>query len=207
MKEMIRGLKRKMKRNKKMIYFLGGLALIGVIAGSFFLTFIEKSDQTLVKEYVTSFTESIKSGNLNYLDAFKNTFLSNLGYSITIFILGISIIGIPIIVLLYFVKSFMIGFSISAFVFVYGIKGTILSIFYMIPHFINFIFYTILLIYAIKISILLIQALFGKAEVNLKKPVSNYLTYYIIVLIILVITSIMESFLVPILLKQFLFLT
>jgi len=206
MKEIIRGLKAKTKRNKKMLYFLGGLALIGVIAGSIFLTFIEKSDQTLVKEYVSSFLDSIKNGNLNYIDAFKNTFFSNLGYSFTIFILGISIIGIPIIILLYFVKSFMIGFSISAFVFTYGIKGVIFSLFYMIPHFINFIIYTVLLVFAIKISILLIHTLFGKKEIDLKRPFSKYLTYYFVVLVVVFLTSIMESLLVPIILKQFLFL-
>lgn len=204
MKEIKHGIKTKIKRNKRILSFLFGLALIGVIAGSIFLTFISKSDQTLVEEYVTSFTESIKGGNLNYLEAFKNTFISNIGYSLTIFILGVSIIGIPIIILLYFVKSFMIGFSISSFVFTYGIKGIILSVFYMIPHFINFIFYTILLVYAIKISILLMHALFGKKEIDLKKPFHKYLTYYVIVLVIIIITSIMESFLVPILLKQFL---
>jgi len=206
MKEIIRGLKAKTKRNKKMLYFLGGLALIGVIAGSIFLTFIEKSDQTLVKEYVSSFLDSIKNGNLNYIDAFKNTFFSNLGYSFTIFILGISIIGIPIIILLYFVKSFMIGFSISAFVFTYGIKGVIFSLFYIIPHFINFIIYTVLLVFAIKISILLIHTLFGKKEIDLKRPFSKYLTYYFVVLVVVFLTSIMESLLVPIILKQFLFL-
>lgn len=206
MKEIIRGLKAKTKRNKKMLYFLGGLALIGVIAGSIFLTFIEKGDQTLVKEYVSSFLEAIKNGNLNYIDAFKNTFFSNLGYSFTIFILGISIIGIPIIILLYFVKSFMIGFSISAFVFTYGIKGVVFSMFYMIPHFINFIIYTVLLVFAIKISILLIHTLFGKKEIDLKRPFSKYLTYYFVVLVVVFLTSIMESLLVPIILKQFLFL-
>lgn len=206
MKKIIRGLKAKTKRNKKMLYFLGGLALIGVIAGSIFLTFIEKGDQTLVKEYVSSFLEAIKNGNLNYIDAFKNTFFSNLGYSFTIFILGISIIGIPIIILLYFVKSFMIGFSISAFVFTYGIKGVVFSMFYMIPHFINFIIYTVLLVFAIKISILLIHTLFGKKEIDLKRPFSKYLTYYFVVLVVVFFTSIMESLLVPIILKQFLFL-
>lgn len=206
MKEMIRGLKTKIKRNKKLLYFLGGLAVIGLISGSFFLTFIRAEDQNLVKEYMTSFVESVRTGNLNYFDTFKNAIFSNFGYSITIFILGISIIGIPILLLLYFIKSFMIGFSISAFVFTFGIKGSILSFFYMIPHFINFIFYTVLLIFAMKISILLIHALFGKKEVSLKKPVSKYVTYYIVVLVAIVCTSCMESFLVPVVMKQFLFL-
>ncbi len=206
MKEIKRGLKIKIKRNKKLLYFLGGLALIGVIAGSVFLTFIDKTDQIMVKDYITSFTESIKDGNLDYIDAFKNTILSNLGYATVIFLLAISVVGIPIILFLYFVKSFMIGFSISSFVFTYGIKGTLLSVFYIVPHFLNFIFYTVLLIYAIKISYLLIQALFSKKDVDLKKAMSRYITYFGLLLLLLLFTSLIESFLVPLILKKLLFL-
>ncbi len=206
MKEIIRSLKVKIKRNKKIIYFLAGLALIGVIAGSVFLTFIENNDQILVRDYITSFTESIRNGKLNYVDAFKNTIISNLGYATIIFLFAISIIGVPIILFLYFVKSFMIGFSISSFVFTYGFKGTLLSIFYIIPHFLNFIFYTILLIYAIKISYLLVQALFSKKEVEIKKSMSKYITYFCLLLIFLILTSLIECFLVPFVLKKLLFL-
>lgn len=206
MKEIIHGLKMKAKRNKKLLYFLGGLALVGVISGSLFLTFIDSVDQELVKEYVMSFKNSIDSGTLNYIEAFKNTFFSNFIYSLMIFILGISIIGIPVIITLYFIKSFMIGFSISSFVFSYGIKGSILSIFYLIPHFINLIFYTILIVFAVKISLLLISSLFGKKEISLKKPVSRYVTYYMIVLVMILFTSLLETFFVPMMLKNLSFL-
>lgn len=206
MKEIIRSLKLKMKRNKKIIYFLAGLALIGVVSGSVFLTFIDNNDQIMVRDYITSFTESIRNGKLDYLDAFKNTIISNLGYAIAIFLFGISIIGVPIILFLYFVKSFMIGFSISSFVFTYGFKGTLLSIFYIIPHFLNFIFFTVLLVYAFKISYLLVQTLFSKKEVDIKKSMSKYITYFGLLLILLIITSLIECVLVPFILKKLLFL-
>lgn len=203
---MKRILKVKSKRNKKLLFFLFGLALMGVVAGSVFLTFINATDQELVKEYITSFMKSIQEGKLNYLDAFKNTCVSNIIYVVVLFILSLSIVGIPIVLFLYFVKSFMIGFSISSFVFTYGFKGMLFSLFYIIPHFINFIFYSIFLIYAMKVSYLLITALFGKKEVSLKKPISNYITYTCILLLVILFTSILESVCVPLILKQFLFL-
>ena len=206
MKEIKQILKVKSKRNKKLLSFLFGLALIGVVAGSVFLTFIHKTDQELVKEYITSFLSSVKEGNLNYLDAFKNTCFSNVFYILAIFVLSLSIIGTPIVLFLYFVKCFMIGFSISSFVFTYGFKGIFFSFLYIIPHFINLIFYTLLLIYAIKISYLLITTLFGKKEISLKKPISNYITYTCLLILLVIVTSIMESICVPFLLKQFLFI-
>ena len=149
---------------------------------------------------------SIKEGKLNYMEAFKNTCISNVFYILALFILSLSIVGAPLVLFLYFVKSFMIGFSISSFVFTYGFKGVLFSIFYSIPHLINFIFYSIFLIYAMKISYLLIVTLFGKKEVSLKKPISNYITYTCLLFVVIIVTSVVESVCVPFFLKQFLFI-
>jgi uncharacterized membrane protein SpoIIM required for sporulation len=100
----------------------------------------------------------------------------------------------------------MLGFSISSFVFTYGIKGSIFSMIYIIPLFINYIFYTIFLIYAIKISYLLITLLFSKKEVSIKNKMTNYVTYTCILIFITLITSILESICVPLILKNILFL-
>jgi stage II sporulation protein M len=196
-------MKRKSIRNRKILFFLLGLALIGSIAGSIFLVVIQSSDKELVKEYITSFMESITEQKLNYMDVLKNSIFSNLLYSFLMFILGISIIGIFVILLLYFMKSFMIGFSISSFVFTYGIKGILFSILYLIPHFLNFIFYTILVVFCIKISSLFLMSLFKKEEVSFKGPFEKYLTFYFVMIFFLLLSSLIETFLVPFFIAAF----
>ena len=70
--ELLMGLKNKAKRNKKKLYFLVGLALIGFISGSLFTTFLSKTDEALVTEYIKNFINTIKGNNLDYIDVFKN---------------------------------------------------------------------------------------------------------------------------------------
>lgn len=195
----------KCERNKKMLFFLSGLAIIGVIAGSLFFLFLRQTDQILIKDYIENFINTINEGKLDYFDTFKNSLFSNLLYSFTIFVLGISIVGLPLLLFLYFIKSFIIGFSLSSFVFTYGIKGSLFSVIYFIPNFIIFIFYTILVVFAIKISILLFYNVFSKKEVSLKDITSKYITYYLLLLIVILLTSLLETFFVPFVLKKLIF--
>ena len=152
-------LNKKVKDQKTVIIFLLIIALIGSICGSFFITLLDKTDQELVKTYIETFINNINSNKLNYLDAFKNTLVTNSVYIIVIWLLGISIIGIPIIVLMYFTKLFIISFSVSAFILKYQLKGVLLVLVYVFPHhIINFLIYTLLMIYATKFSYILINS-------------------------------------------------
>lgn len=198
-------LKEKYKYNKKLILFLLGIALIGFISGSFFITFISKSDQIFVKEYIEDFILNIENNKLNYMDTFINTLLSNLTFIIIIWILGISIIGIPINIFIYFIKLFMLGFSLSAFILKYKIKGCILAFLYVFPHnIINIFVYTLLLIYSIKFSFKLIDSIFYKKTINFKNIINVYLYILFITIIIVVITSAIEVFIVPNIIKKIL---
>ena len=148
MKQIKSSIQIKFKRNKKLLLFFLGLALIGVLSGSLFFLFMNDIDQSLVKDYIESFINTINEDKLIYFDTFKNTFLSNLLYSFFIFVLGISIVGLPIILFCYFIKSFIIGFSLSSFVFTYGIKGSLFSVIYFIPNLFYFIVYCRILNFA-----------------------------------------------------------
>ena len=103
MKTLLDKLKLRFNSNKKFILFLLGISLIGFISGSLFITIISKSDQILVKDYIESFINNIQNNKLDYGDTLKNTLLSNLTFIIVIWILGISVIGIPINIFYYFV--------------------------------------------------------------------------------------------------------
>lgn len=205
MKQIKSSIQIKFKRNKKLLLFFLGLALIGVLSGSLFFLFMNDIDQSLVKDYIESFINTINEDKLIYFDTFKNTFLSNLLYSFFIFVLGISIVGLPIILFCYFIKSFIIGFSLSSFVFTYGIKGSLFSVIYFIPNLFYFIVYTILSLFAIKVSILLFSNVFSKREISLKDITSKYVTYYVLVIAFIFLNSLIETFLVPFILKRLLF--
>ncbi len=206
MKEIKDKLKQKTKKNKNLFLFLIGISIIGLISGSIFLTIINKSDQGLVKEYIEKFIVGIDQDKLNYLEALKNTILSNFAFLLLIFILGMTVIGNIINLFIYFTKSFILGFSISSFVLQYGFKGTIFSVIYIIPGLINLLLYTILLICAILFSIQLLEIILQKRKFPIKWYFKRYVFYFLFLVVTMVLNSFLEVYLVPTLIGKILFL-
>lgn len=188
----------KIKSNKKIIIFLLTLIIIGIISGTIFSLVISSSDKSLVLEQLNSFLEAIKNNSLNQVDAFKNSILDNFSITIIIWLLGISIIGLPIIILLFFSKSFIIGFTIGNIILNYKTKGILLSLIYIFPHHItNIILYTILIIYALALSIKLIYSIFKRKIIDFKPIINKYLFILLICIIGFSLTSLYESFIMP----------
>lgn len=195
--------KTKFKNNQKMILILLGITIIGIIAGSVFMTFITNEDKTLSAEYLKSFFDNIGNNKLDYIASLKNNFLSSFIYITIIFLLGISVIGVPIALIMYFAKSFTLGFTLSTIILNYGFKGILYTIIYIFPsHIIKLILFTMLVMYAIKVSSYLIYAIFNKLEINFKDIMNKYFKVFVICLIGITITSILDTFLTPFLLEK-----
>jgi stage II sporulation protein M len=200
-------LKKELKINKKGLGFLIGISLIGFIFGCFFIIIISKSDKLLVKEYIESFLKNLNTNKINYFDIFKNTLLNNLLFIFVIFLLGMSVIGIPINIFYYFLKSFVLGFTMVSFILTYKIKGCLFSLLYVIPHnLINICIFTVLVYYSINFSILLIYAITKKKNINFKIIVNKYLKILLVTILIILITSIYESLVLPNIMKNLLFI-
>lgn len=202
MKKVMDKLKEKTKNNQRLILFLIGISIIGLLFGSIFITIISKQDQSLIQNYIKTFINTIQNGQLNYITAIQNTLVGNFSFVIAIWLLGISIIGIPIIIFLYFTKSFMIGFSVASFILNYKWKGILYSLIYIFPHhLINLIFFTLLMIYSLKFSFYLLDSIIKKKTIHFKNLINPYLGVLIIVTIALLVTSLYETFAVPYLLE------
>ena len=114
MKKVMDKLVNGLKINRKMLLFLIVLGLIALIVGSIFVVILNATDKSLIKDYLETFINNVDSGKLDYMQALKNISISNYSYIIIAWLLGISVIGIPITIFMYFMKCFMIGFSIAS---------------------------------------------------------------------------------------------
>lgn len=198
MKMKLANLKEQLGVHKKIVVFLVGLALIGIIMGSFFTVILEDSDKSLVREYMQQFVSDVQKGKINVFHNFLNIGLENLFFVLVVWLLGVSVIGIPIILFIYFSKAFVLGFSIASFLLSYKGKGLIYAFLYIFPHqIINFILYILLLNYAITLSLKLVHSFFKKKNIDFKVVMKKYLFILIFVFVFLFITSIYESLLVP----------
>ena len=189
--------------NKKINFMVIIILFLGVISGAIFTNIIDLNDQKLVLEKISSFIANINNETINNIQAFKNSIITNISYSFIIWILGMTIIGIIINIFILYLKGFIFGFSLSAFIITYSYKGIILSILYtLFGQLLNLIVVMILTIYSTMFTLNLIkQIIKSKVTNNIPKQFKNYSLIFLITLIISMISSISEAFLFPTLIK------
>ena len=203
MKQKMDKLKSKIKTNKKFTIFLLVLVLIGVITGAFFITILSSSDKSLVKEYLNNYINVIKVEKIDYISLLINNALNSTLLALTIWLLGISIIGIPIMLFLFFCKAFTLGFSIGTLFFTYNWKGIIMALVYVFPHqIIAILSYTILMIYALSVSLKMIEATFKKKTIDFKTIMGKYSVVLGIVLVLLLLCTLYETLAMPNIMKM-----
>lgn len=189
--------------SKKLNIFILSIIILGIILGSIFSTIITQNDQNLVIEKIKLFITNISDNSLNTITSFKNSISINLIYIIIIWILGMTLIGIPINTFLLFIKNFILGFSLSSFILTYSYKGLILSSIYLIfGELLTIVILSILTTYSIIFSSKLLKHIFKSNISNeIPKYLKNYSLIFVISIILCLISSISESFLVPTLVK------
>lgn len=195
-------LKGTIKVNKKTLLFFTILLIIGIIAGSIFMAILSETDKKLVTDYFNNYISNIENNKLNYLESIKNGLFNNLLYIIIIWILGISIIGIPIVTIMFFIKSFTLGFSIASIVFNYKLKGCLLNFINIFPHqMIYFLIYMLITTYSIFFSLKMINSIINKKNMDFKIMMNKYVKILIISVIAITIGIIIETFITPSLIK------
>ena len=192
----------KLKEQKKIYIFLIIVMILGLISGIIYAIILNQNDHNLVTESLNSFFISIKENNIDYKNALINSLIENITFTTFIFLLGISIIGIPIIILSLFLKTFIFGFSISSIIYTYHLNGILKAITYTLPHqLITLLMALFLGFYALYFGIKLFKYLFKGKDINLRMSMKRYLQVYIIVLLINITCSFIEVFLSPTLMK------
>lgn len=202
MKKILDKIKGNISTNKNMLIFLSIIGIIGIIIGTVLNIALNQDDSKLVSEFLNNFIYNIQNNNLDYKGSFFNSLISNLGYIAFIWLLGISVIGLPITLFIFFTKTFVLGFSVSSIIANYKLKGCLLALSYIFPHMIiNIFVYIVLTMYSLSLSLKIFQTIIKKQTLDFKFIMHKYLKILLISIIIIVITSAIEVFITPILMK------
>jgi stage II sporulation protein M len=189
--------------NKKVNLFVIFIVVLGIISGSLFLMVLNENDKSEVINEISTFMANINTNNINNLNSFKNSLIEGMILIILSWILGMSIIGVIFNIFFIYMKSFTIGFSISSFILVYKYKGILSSLIYVIPsQLINILIILILGVYTLLFSKYLFKMIFIKDKtVNLGKFFKKYVLVFGICIILCLVSSLCEAYLLPSLLK------
>jgi len=186
-----------MKQHMMIYLFMVILFITGIIFGAITvnsMTFIQKQDLFfhLDKYFMQVNTEEA----IYSKDILKRSFFFHVKYLCLLFLLGITIIGIPAVWLLIFIKGVVIGFSVGFMVNQLGTKGLLLATLSIAPQ--NMIIIPVYIIagsLAMIFSLTLCYKLFGRSvTLSIGKPFIQYSYLFIILLICALGSSIIETY-------------
>lgn len=184
--------------NKKIVVFLIGLSLVGILLGSFYTVLLKDTDKALVNTYMTDFVGQVQGGKIDSIKSFLNNVVGTGLFILPVWLLGISVIGVPIIIFMYFSKTFVMGFFIASFILNMKAKGALLSFLYIFPHgIITLGLYIVLLNYAITLSVKIASSFVGKRSIDFKHILYKYSIILGICLGGCLLMNAYESFLLP----------
>lgn len=188
-------------KSRKLLSIISIICIICFIFGFLFISLLSFDNKSLITSSVTSFFDGIYNKKINYNDVLMKSLSSNLILNIFIWLLGISIIGIPIVIFILGIKAFICSFTFTSIIYTYRFNGIIKAIIYIFPHLLNLFLMFVLVYYSISFSITLFNYLFRKKECNRMVLVKRYVKVLGISVICLIISSFIETFVVPFLIN------
>ncbi|MBM7542468.1 stage II sporulation protein M [Amphibacillus cookii] len=115
-------------------FFICILFLMGLIFGAIIVITMHFSQKQDLLFYFNQYISQIDNHVLaSSHELFKTALFTHVQYLLIFFLLGLSIIGLPAIWIMIFVKGTFIGFSVGFFVNQYGIRGLLLSAAAVLP--------------------------------------------------------------------------
>ena len=192
MKKIIKKLK-----DKKQFIIIFVICTLAFIIGVLLTSILNEENRKIIQTSLNSFFDTIKNNQLKTNELLFKTLTSNIIIDLILWLLGISIIGIPIVIILLGYKSLSLGFTISSIISTYKLNGVIKALIYIVPNIINLFIFFVISYYSISFSLMLFNYLFGKKEYNKRIIVNRYLKLLVISIIILIFSSVIETYVVP----------
>lgn len=187
---------------KKKVILIGVfiVLVLGLLFGSIYITILSNNDKKDLLENVSLYFNNYKSISFqDKLNIFKESFIKNIIYFLLIWVLGVSIIGFPVILIMIFYKSFLLGFSISSIFAKYRVGGVYRILLYVFPSKIILLLLAVFLgVFSINLSNKLANSLVKKKSFNFNAYMGKYFLLLLICILACTITSLIDAFIIPI---------
>ena len=185
-----------MKKNK-LLKILIILTIIIVIISIYLSATLDKTTKEEITNNIIVLKNTIKTSKITNLSTLIKSFSNNLITASIIWLLGISIIGIPIVLGIYLFKVLLLTLEIIFFIINIKYTNIFFIFIYLLPSILNILIYFILIYYSINYSLILIKVLFFKKDYKLKQITKRYIKILLLILLSIFITNLIEILLIP----------
>jgi stage II sporulation protein M len=194
-----------MREHASVYLFVIVLFLMGVIFGAIVVNSLNFGQKQDLYYYLTQFFGQVSKGNVAGVhDMFQQSYFHNLKYIAFMWVLGISVIGLPIIFILLFLKGIVVGFTVGFLVNQMGWQGFLLSFVSVMPQ--NLIIipaFLVMGVVSISFSLQMVRNQFMKRGHEPIFPmIMRYTMVMILISISLLVSSSLEAYVSPLLMKQ-----
>ncbi|MGG1600220.1 stage II sporulation protein M [Paenibacillus naphthalenovorans] len=168
-----RTLEQYMKEHLSLYIFVGVIFVTGVVFGAVMVNALSLEQKQEITRYLGNFFSIVTQGGLESgtASSIKESFTMHIKWVLIIWLLGLSVIGLPLILILDFLKGVLIGFSVGYMVGTLSWKGLLFAMVSVVPQ--NLIVIPLLIICsvsAISFSILLVKNRFISRKGTLYEP-------------------------------------
>lgn len=184
-------------KENKLFTILLIITILSILLGILFPAILTTDNKELIKTSITDYFTAIDNNKIEYIKSLITILSNNIFVTISIWLLGISIIGIIIIIIEVFIKGFIVGFSFTSILVTYGIKGILIGIIYTISNILSLLITFLLSYYAISFSIMIYKTIFKKKNYPKEIIVKRYIKIGLLALLSSIVISLIEVFIIP----------
>lgn len=175
----------------------------GIVLGIYSVRYMGGFEKSDLLSYLGSFKNSVNSNGINYKTIFIETIKLNIPMIAAIWFLGLTMIGIPVILVIDVIKGFTVGFASSFIINELGMKGICFVLLGILPQ--NIVYIPCIIfssVLAVEFSLTILQDRSGsqwKSHVLLK--LTSYSITFVFIIAVMCIGLIMEVYLTPNIMK------
>ncbi|WP_028309506.1 stage II sporulation protein M [Desulfitibacter alkalitolerans] len=179
------------------LMFLGGSSL-----GAFTVSTLNEYQLQELVDYFDYFLKGLTGWNINSVLVAQDAIFNNLKFIFLTWALGLTVIGIPIILLIVSFKGFIMGFTVGFLILQKGLAGMLIAIFAVLPQ--NFFYVPSLMICAvasITFSLCLLRGTMGGRKLSISQMFINYILLLLVFCVFTVIGGLIEGYGAPLTMK------
>lgn len=171
----------------------------GIVLGIYSVRYMGGFEKNDLLSYLNSFKNSINSSGVNYKAIFMETIKINIPMIVAIWFLGLTMIGIPVILVIDVIKGFTVGFASSFIINELGMKGILFDVLGILPQ--NIIYIPCIIISSVLAMEFSLTMLKDRSSSQWKRSILVRITSYSITFLfisaIMCIGLLMEVYLTP----------
>lgn len=187
-------IKQHLIQNSKEYIIFSIVFLIGVFLGVLFTNNMKEEQNTEIMQYFSNFIEKFKNTEkIDCIQLLKDNLIQTTILACLLWFFGTTVIGLPIVFGLIMYRGFCLGYTISVIVNVYGMsKGILFVLVSLLAQ--NMIFIPAVIAIAVSGCKLYKSILKDRRKENIKLEIIRHTAFSFVMLMLLAMSSVLETF-------------